>query len=86
MQIILFLIFVNSHSTHGMSCVNKPYYIIGVRTQFVSMYRWYKNPNVYRNDSDNYNNMRKKTIDNSKTHKNISLTALKNLSYSFSII
>ena len=35
--LILFLIFVNSHSTHGTSYVNNPYYIIGDRTQFVSM-------------------------------------------------
>ena len=26
-QLILFLIFVNSHCTHGTSCVNSPYYI-----------------------------------------------------------
>ena len=36
-KIILFLIFVNSHSTHGTSCVNNPYYIIGDRTQFISI-------------------------------------------------
>ena len=36
-MLILFLIFVNSYSTHGTSCVNNPYYIIGDRTQFVSI-------------------------------------------------
>ena len=32
--LIIFFIFDNSHCTHGMSCVNKPYYI-GDRTQFI---------------------------------------------------
>ena len=32
--LIIFFIFDNSHCTHGMSCVNNPYYI-GDRTQFI---------------------------------------------------
>ena len=79
---ILFFIFVNSHWTHGTSCVNNPYYI-GDRTR---SYLDEVKIQPYTGSVATLKHYKKNTLCSSKIYKKLSLTASKYLSYSFSII
>ena len=67
---ILFLIFVNSHCTHGTSCVNSPYYIRD-QSQIVGKARI----QFYTGRTARLNIVLNQNLKHFKNLQNISLTA-----------
>ena len=82
-NIILFFIFVNSHQTHGTSCVNNPFYIRD-QSQIVG-HRYSENPILYRKNCETQYSIKSKLKTLQKSPKYLIDCIKKSVSF-FSII